>query len=127
MSALKKHFHWVTVAFAVAIAFVMVWATLAYAAPKARSSEECMAYADLALVAATLAKHGMDGMQTKAMLADIYTIQGDHSKEMARLIVESSKHYISLKSGTPRDYARMFAEVCVTQQGNVDGLLGTAS
>ena len=99
----------------------------ARSAPKIGSPEACAAYADYALVAATFAKHKLSPAQTDAMLADIYTFSGESAEEMMALILRSAKTYVAGNNGTPRDYALLFAEVCISRRGNVDSILGVSS
>ena len=107
------------------LAFVALWVMSAHAAPKAKSQDECMAYADLALTAAALAKNKVADAQADKVLADIYSMKTDDAKEMARMIVGSARIYAA-SGGHPMDYAQGFAQVCLAQRGNVDSILGTA-
>lgn len=96
--------------------------THADAGPRANSAEECAAFADLALVASTLAKHGIAKAQTAKMLPDMYELQTDNAQEIARRILESA--YGRQQQAEPRSFAHAIGNSCIRHQGRFDAVLG---
>ena len=96
-------------------------AVSAYAEPRAASVEECYAYADLALVASTLAKHGVTRDKTEMMLPDMYEVHSEDGQEMARRIVEAAYREHGRQ---PKSFAAEVANVCVLNGGSIDPALG---
>lgn len=96
----------------------------AAAAPKAKSPGECALYADLALVAAAAAKHGVPRARLEAMLADIYVLRDD-GRTLARLIVDVVYRTPNV-GGAPRQFAELLGNTCLRAAGDMDGILGTS-
>lgn len=107
----------------IAIALLCV-ASQVVAAPVAKTQGECVAYADLALVVATLAKHGVAQRSISAMLPDIYNLGNADAQTLARLIRESARTYIDERRGTPREFAQLLGETCLGSGGRMDAVLG---
>ncbi len=93
----------------------------AHAEPRAASPEECYAYADLALVAATLAKHGVARDKTEMMLPDMYEVHSEDGQEMARRIVEAAYRELGQQ---PKNFAAKVANVCLLNGGSIEPALG---
>ena len=106
---------------AVAVLVTLFAATGAMAEPRARSVEECAIYADLALVAATLAKHGIPRDTAARMLPDMYEISTGEARELAQRILESA--YLP-RGVAPKDFSRELVGSCVARGGALDAVLG---
>ena len=106
------------------IAGLMLVAAPALADTKVNSVEECLAYADLALVASTLAKHGINQAKTETMLPDMYNLNTEDAQEIARRIVEVAYGPQVAKMGEPRTFANAFGNMCVRTGGRLEGILG---
>jgi Skp family chaperone for outer membrane proteins len=98
-------------------------AASASAEPRIQSAEECIGFADLALVAATLAKHEVAREKTDTMLPDMYELEADRAKEVARRIVDVA--YVA-KGSEPKAFAASFAQACLRSGGRLDRVLGTS-
>ncbi len=106
----------------VAIAALLVlYAAGAAAVPRAKSAEECMIYADLALVASTFAKHGIARDQAERMLPDMYEIGTPDAVEIAQRIVESAYELLRVE---PKMFSRALVNTCVSRGGAMDAILG---
>ncbi len=108
----------------VLIAGLMLVATPAFADTKVNSVEECVAYADLALVASTLAKHGIKQADTESMIPDMYDMKTENAQEIARRIVEFAYSPDLPKKGEPRSFASAFGNLCVRTGGRIEAFLG---
>ena len=99
------------------------FAPLAYADtdPRVNSPEECAAFADLALVASTLAKHGIDKDQSAKMLPDMYELDNDNSQEIARRILDTA---YGQQQAEPRIFAGIVGNSCIRHQGRFNAVLG---
>ncbi len=106
------------------IAGLMLVATPALADTKINSVEECVAYADLALVASTLAKHGINQADTELMIPDMYDMRSENAQQIARRIVEVAYSPELSKKGEPRSFASAFGNMCVRTGGRIDAFLG---
>ena len=106
------------------IAGLMLVAAPALADTKVNSVEECLAYADLALVASTLAKHGIKQDKAESMLPDMYTLNTEDAQEIAHRIVEVAYSPTLVKLGEPKTFATAFGSMCVRTGGRLDGILG---
>ena len=95
--------------------------THADADPPVYSAEECVAFADLALVASTLAKHGIAKDQTAKMLPDMYELQTDNAQEIARRILDTA---YGQPKPEPRSFASTIGNSCIRHQGRLDAVLG---
>jgi hypothetical protein len=104
----------------------LVAGTAVAAEPRANSVEECMIYADLALVASTLAKHGITKDQTSAMIPDMYELATGDAKEIASRIVAIAYGPGLGKITDPKSFAAAFGNMCVRSGGRMDALLGTS-
>jgi hypothetical protein len=104
-------------------ALLLAAAASAAAEPRIASADECIAYADLALVAATLAKHGIDKGKAGTMLPDMYALESSDAKVLARRILDSA--YV-LDGKEPKAYAAGFAEACLKSGGRIEGFLGVS-
>jgi len=106
------------------IAGLMLVAAPALADTKANSVEECLAYADLALVASTLAKHGITQAKTESMLPDMYALNTEEAQDIAHRIVELSYSSNLIKLSEPKAFATAFGSMCVRTGGRLDSILG---
>lgn len=105
--------------------FVLAFAAAAVQAePRAKSAEECMAYADLALVASTLARHGIAREHTHAMIPDRYDLRDADAKEIARRIVETAYLLPDATRAEPRAFASALGNTCLRAQGRMDAIIG---
>jgi hypothetical protein len=105
------------------LAGLMLAATAAAAEPRIRSADECIGWADLALVAATLAKHGIAKEKASTMLPDMYALETADARLLAGRILDSA--YVA-RSAVPKAYAAGFAEACLKNGGRFDGFLGVS-
>jgi len=104
------------------VAALLFVALPAYAGPRAKSVAECMVLADLALVASTLAKHGIGRDKTDTMLPDMYDLTRPEARELARQIVDVA--YRPNPDAEPKGFAVTVGNVCVRSGGRVDAILG---
>jgi len=95
----------------------------AQAQPLARSLEECLAYADLALVASALAKHGIERAKTETLLPDIYQLQTEEARQTAQRIVAAA-YGDAVAAAQPRAFAAVVGNACLRGRGRFDALLG---
>jgi hypothetical protein len=107
-----------------AILVLALVAAAAQAEPRAKSAEECMTYADLALVASTLAKHGIARERTHAMIPDIYDMRDADAQEIARRIVEAAYLVPEAVRTEPRTFASTLGNTCLRAQGRMDAIIG---
>lgn len=96
--------------------------TTAAAQPRAQSAEECLAFAEFALVASTLAKHGIAREKAETVLPDIYTLDADHVKTLARAILDAAYRPEPME---PRQFATVLGNACMRSGGSMEGILGT--
>jgi len=108
------------------IAGALLFTSSALAEPRANSVEECMVYADLALVASTMAKHGIARDKTSQMIPDMYELANGDAQEIATRIVEIAYGPNASKITDPKTFASAFGNMCVRNGGRMDALLGTA-
>jgi hypothetical protein len=107
------------------LAVAMVFAAASvYAEPRAKSAEECVLYADLALVASTLAKHGIQQEKTAAMIPDMYQLDTENSREIARQILTAA--YQPHQQSQPKYFAATVGTSCLRSGGSM-GILGVTS
>ena len=106
------------------IAGCMLVAAPAFADTHVNSVEECIAYADLALVASTLAKHGINQAATESMIPDMYDMKTENAQEIARRIIEVAYSPDLGRMGEPRSFASAFGSMCVRTGGRIDAFLG---
>jgi hypothetical protein len=99
-------------------------AAAAQAEPRAKSAEECMAYADLALVASTLARHGIARERAHAMVPDMYDLRDADAKEIAHRIVEAAYLVPEEARTEPRTFAAALGSTCLRAQGRMDAIIG---
>lgn len=95
----------------------------AIAAPKAQNARECQLYAELALVAAAAAKHGVERERLEAMLLEIYGFS-EQELQVARAIVDVVYRTPDV-AGSPQAFARLLGDTCVRTRGDMDSILGT--
>lgn len=98
-------------------------ALAAHAEPRAGSVEECLAYADLALVASALAKHGVKRDKTESVLPDIYDLKHPDAQALTRQIVAAA--YREDNRGEPRAFASRLGNACMRHGGSMVSVLGT--
>lgn len=96
----------------------------AHAAPHAQSPEECSVLADVALVAATHAKHGIGEERTLAMLPDMYGGLDARGLEIAHSVVAAARSFFESTKGKPSEFASALADTCMQRRGNLDAILG---
>jgi hypothetical protein len=92
-----------------------------YAAPRAKNHNECVTYADLAIVAASAAKHGIARSRLEAALPDIYGKGNEDSREISRLILDRA---YSAPPANPGQWASELLAMCTERRGDMDGFLG---
>jgi len=108
-----------------AAAALLVLPTPLVAAPKAKDAGECFIFADLALNAAAHAKHGVSRATFDAIAADIYDLNTDEARELARHIVDAA--WRAAEAGAvPGDFATILMRVCRMRGGNMDSILGVS-
>jgi hypothetical protein len=98
----------------------------AHAGPRAKSVEECVAYADLALVAATLAKHDIGRDKAETMLPDMYELVDADAREIARGILDAAYRSGAPARSEPRSFAASLGDSCIRNQGRMDSFLGVS-
>jgi hypothetical protein len=108
------------------ILFLAFAATAAHGEPRAKSAEECVVYADLALVASALAKHGVARERAHAMMPDMYSLADTDAKEIARRIVEAAYLVPEDARREPRAFAATLAGACMRSQGRLDAIIGVS-
>lgn len=92
-----------------------------WAAPKAKSHEECATYADVAIVAAASAKHGISRQRLEAAIPDIYGKGNDDTREIVRLILDRA---YAAPPQSPSEWASVLLRMCTERRGDMDGFLG---
>ena len=99
------------------------FAPLAYADADLRvnSAEECAAFADLALVDSTLAKHGVAKDQSAKMLPDMYELDNGNAQAIARRILDTA---YGQQQSEPRIFAGIVGNSCIRHQGRFNAVLG---
>jgi hypothetical protein len=107
----------------VALVVLALFTTSAIATPRVKSAEECVAFADLALVASTLAKHGIDKDRASAMLPDMYNLTTDDAQIIAKDIVNAAYRP---GHSEPKEFANKLGTQCMRSGGQLDALLGEA-
>lgn len=105
-------------------ACLLLAAVSAHAGPRARSVEECVAYADLALVAATLAKHDIGREKAETMLPDMYQLLDADAREIARGILDAAYRTGAPARSEPRNFASSLGDSCIRNQGRMESFLG---
>ena len=91
----------------------------ALAAPRANGPQECLVFADMALVARAAAEEGVGRAALDRMALKIYQMNDGRVREIAGLVVTQA--YRERRS--PLDYAVALAEACM-KGGNLDPVLG---
>lgn len=104
-------------------AALLAAATPVAPAPTAQSQQECVSYADLALVAAAMAKQSVSREQVAAALPDMYKLGTDESREIARLILDAA-YRAAAGGAAPGDFAHVLLGACLRGRGNMDAILG---
>lgn len=107
---------WLFIAAVAALLSLPLWA-----APKAKNYNECATYADVAIVAADAAKHGISRTRLEAALPDIYGKGNDDSREITRLILERA---YARPPANPAQWAGELLAMCTERRGDMDGFLG---
>ncbi len=107
----------------VVLVALALFTTSAIATPRVKSAEECVAFADLALVASTLAKHGIAKDRASAMLPDMYNLASDDAQSIAHDIVDAA-----YRPGfsEPKEFANKLGTQCMKTGGQLGALLGQA-
>jgi len=105
----------------VALAALALSTTSALATPRVKSAEECVAFADLALVASTLAKHGIAKDRASAMLPDMYNLASDDAQTIANDIVNAAYRP---GHAEPKEFANKLGTQCMRSGGMLDAVLG---
>ncbi|OGT57536.1 MAG: hypothetical protein A3E01_08340 [Gammaproteobacteria bacterium RIFCSPHIGHO2_12_FULL_63_22] len=129
---LPAWFQYFLIAIVIGVLGALVFASRGFAAPKAQSAEECVVFADMALVASTHARHGISKAQTMAMVPDIYGAllqsRGDDGQKLAVQIVGLAYRQAETDRKTsPSDFASVLAAMCVQLRGDMDPLFGIES
>ncbi len=112
---------WISLLFVASVA-----ATTAIADPRAESIEECFTYADLALVASTLAKHGIARDRAEAMLPDMYELNSEASRDIAQRIVAAAYGPGMKGVGEPKSFASAFGSTCLRMGGRLEAFFGAS-
>jgi hypothetical protein len=99
------------------LAVAMMFAAVSvYAEPRPKSPEECMMFADLALVVSTLAKHGIEQTKAAAMIPDMYQLESENAREIARQVLTAAYQAIP---GEPKHFAAAFGARCLSFRGSI--------
>ena len=108
---------------AMLIGSVLLYAAMAWTAPKAQGPQECVLYADMSLVVAANAKNGIPRASTIKTLPDIYRLTTPESREIARLIVIWLYDKTDPSTIDANALASGFAEECMKRGGDMDRFL----
>lgn len=114
-----------------AIAALAVAAGLVLAqAPEARagdlpviSAEQCVAFADLAIVAGAAAKIALERPLADAILRDTYDLRNPTAAAIAARITDLA---YAAPPESPGEFAAAFARRCIAAGGRLDAVFGTA-
>jgi hypothetical protein len=110
---------------ALALYFVPWAISKANAAPKADDAEECVAAADMALVARALAESTeprVPAASAEAVMLRIYNVaENEHGLALMRSVLATA-YQIDV---APKDYAAQLMRACVRGRGDMDGILGS--
>ena len=109
------------------IAALLLVACAAHAESRAKSYEECVAFADMALVSSTLAKHGITRERAATMLPDIYSLEDGDVKDIAGKILDAAYRRSSVDPAEPRAFALALGNTCIKNGGRLEGFLGVKS
>lgn len=112
-------------ALAGAMAFLPWFSSSAHAAPKAENAEECVAVADMALVARALAESKeplVPAANAEAMMLRIYNVaESEHGLALMRAVIANAYKI----DAAPSDYATELMRQCIRGRGDMDGILGS--
>jgi len=92
------------------------------AAPRLGSSDECLAYADMALMARAAAVEGIDKDAISRAIGHAYSITTPRAAQIAALVIDAAYK----DKRRPFDFGQMFLQTCLGNQGNVDAILGVS-
>lgn len=94
-------------------------------APRAKDAGECFIFADLALNAAAHAKHGVARETFDAMVPDIYDLNTEEARELARRVIDAAWR-AAAAGAVPGDFATILNRVCRMRSGDMDSILGVS-
>lgn len=95
---------------------------IATATPRAKSAEECVAYADLALVASAMARNGIAADLAGKMLPDVYHLTTADARAIANEILSAAYRK---PEQVPREFAMAIGQGCLSNGGDIGALLGS--
>lgn len=112
------------VLWAVALALLLAILSIrdAHAAPRAQTQDECMVFADMALVARALAIERVDKTTTVKAVARIYDLPDLRLVQIAAAVIELG--YRDKREA--KDMAAALGRTCLTTGGNMDSILGVS-
>lgn len=98
-------------------------------APRAKSPQECVVLADMALVAAANARHGIDQVATLDAMPDIYgpfiELRREEGLRLVRLVVRAAYRAMEHRASmTPADFGSALGTGCMQRQGDLQPILG---
>jgi len=82
----------------------------------------CSVYADVALVASSLARQDVPREKVDAALPDMYGLADARAAAIARRIVEAG--YTERAKADPKGFTRALMDGCVRNRGDLDAVLG---
>jgi len=110
---------WVGVAIVVLLA--TAWGSLALAAPRAESAQECTIAADMAVVARALAEERVEQPMAEQIMRRIYNVSpSPRGQELMRTILDTA--YREKQSASA--FANKLYLACMVTGGNMDEVLG---
>ena len=100
--------------------------TSAVAAPRAESALECGIAADMAIVAASLAREQVQRPQADAIMARIYDVkESERGQALMKEILDAAYGPTAAAGGTAsQKFAEDLYSTCIESGGNMDAVLG---
>jgi lipopolysaccharide export LptBFGC system permease protein LptF len=102
----------------------LLFASVAFAAPRAESALECGIAADMAIVARSLAQEEVQRPKADAIMARIYDVgESQRGQELMREIIEAAY----FKTESSQAFAEQLFAACMQSGGDMNVVLGQRS
>jgi hypothetical protein len=103
------------------VSMLLLFASVAFSAPRAESALECSIAADMAIVARSLAQEEVQQPKASAIMARIYDVtESVRGQELMREILEAAY----AKSESSQVFAETLFEACMRSGGDMNEVLG---
>lgn len=104
----------------------LLFASTAFAAPRAESAQECGVAADMAVVARSLAQEGVQRPKAGAIMSRIYDVgESERGKQLMQQILDVA--YIKKEKGASQNFAQELYVTCISNDGDMDTVLGRSA